>query len=166
MMRGTPRSRHRAATASTGWTKPNTLDTWLQITASTPGRIRRSKDSAAASGRNRGADAADTRAPRARRGRVTALCSYPEITALPPGGTRLLMAMFRAWVAFRVNTTRSGDGARYSSASSVRQSRAASAAAMAAGYPPRPGELMEARARTMASATDRGFWKVVAALSR
>ena len=67
------------------------------------------------------------------------------------------MAMFRPWVAFMVNTTCSGLSAWYSSASSVRQSKAASAAAMAAGYPPRPGELMVARAASMASATARGF---------
>ena len=67
------------------------------------------------------------------------------------------MAMFRAWVAFSVNTTCSGDGARNISASSVRQSRAVSAAAMAAGYPPRPGELMDAMAAIMAAATARGF---------
>ena len=94
------------------------------------------------------------------------MCSYPEITAFPPGGTRLLMAMFRPWVAFMVKATCSGFSRWYSSASSVRQSKAASAARMAAGYPPRPGELMVAMASRMASATVRGFWKVVAALSK
>ena len=50
MMKGTPRSRQMAAMASTGWTKPNTLDTWLQITASVPGTIRRSKAAVTAAG--------------------------------------------------------------------------------------------------------------------
>ncbi len=44
-----------------------------------------------------------------------------------------MTAIFRAWVAFRVNTTCSGFFRPYSSASSLRQSKAASAAAMAAG---------------------------------
>ena len=50
MMKGTSRSRQIAAIASTGWTKPNTLDTWLQITASVPGTIRRSKAAVTAAG--------------------------------------------------------------------------------------------------------------------
>ena len=50
MMKGTSRSRQIAAIASTGWTKPNTLDTWLQITASVPGTIRRSKAAVPAAG--------------------------------------------------------------------------------------------------------------------
>ena len=33
MMKGTPRSRHMAAISFTGWMKPNTLETWLQTTA-------------------------------------------------------------------------------------------------------------------------------------
>ena len=76
------------------------------------------------------------------------------------------MAIFRAWVAFMVNTTRSASLRPNSSASSLRQAKAVSAAAIASGYPPRPGELMTARARSMAAATSGGFWKVVAALSR
>ena len=40
-IRGTPCSRHRAAIGPTGWIKPNTLETWLQITASTPAVISR-----------------------------------------------------------------------------------------------------------------------------
>ena len=42
------------------------------------------------------------------------------------------MAMFSAWVAFMVNTTCSGLSRWYSSASSDRQAKAASAAAIAA----------------------------------
>ena len=77
-----------------------------------------------------------------------------------------MMAMFRAWVAFRVKATPSGPSRPNSSASSVRHRKAVSAARIASGCPPRPGELIEASASVMARATAGGFWKVVAALSR
>ena len=82
----------------------------MQITASTSGVMALSKAAAVMSGSNSGAAATRMSAPSAASGRVTALCSYPEITALPPYGTRLLMARFSPWVAFMVNTTCSGSG--------------------------------------------------------
>ena len=74
-MKGTPRFRQMAAMSSTGWIKPKTLETWLQITASVSGVIRRSKAAVTASASNSGAAATEMLAPRASRGRVTALCS-------------------------------------------------------------------------------------------
>ena len=76
------------------------------------------------------------------------------------------MAMFSAWVALRVKATFSGFFRWYSSARAQRQSKAVSAARTAAGYPPRPGELMVAMASAMAAGTVPGFWKLVAALSK
>ena len=50
MIKGTPRSRHNEAISSTGCTKPKTLDTWQQITASVSGVTALSKASSTASG--------------------------------------------------------------------------------------------------------------------
>ena len=47
-----------------------------------------------------------TFAPSACSGRVTALCSQPEITTASPGFTSERIAMFSACVAFMVKTTR------------------------------------------------------------
>ena len=76
------------------------------------------------------------------------------------------MAIFSPCVAFVVNTTRSGSFMLNSAASSERHRNAVSAARMASGCPPRPGELMVESASVIARATVGGFWKVVAALSR
>ena len=54
---------------------------------------------------NSGAAATQIRAFIASSGRVTALCSYPETTALPPHGTSVLMAIFNACVALNVKIT-------------------------------------------------------------
>ena len=62
--------------------------------------------------------AAVTCAPRAWRGRMTALCSKPETTTASPGPTKDLMAIFSAWVAFRVNATCSGSASKSRPASS------------------------------------------------
>ena len=72
---GTFRLRQTAAICSTGWMKPNTLDTWLQTTALVPGTTSLSKAAVTASDWNRGPAAVWTFAPRAFSGRVTALCS-------------------------------------------------------------------------------------------
>ena len=104
-------------------------------------------------------------APCAASGRQTELCSKPEITTRAPGCTSVCTAIFSACVAFIVNTTCSAS-APNSSAASVRQRNTASAAPIAAGYPPRP-ELEYCRiARSTASGTVSGFCKVVAAASK
>ena len=77
--------------------------------------------------------------------------------ARPPGGTRLLIAMFSPWVALAVNTTCSGDGTPKVSAASVRVRNSSSSAALALAYPPRPGELMVCMARSMAARTPGGL---------
>ena len=76
------------------------------------------------------------------------------------------MAMFRAWVAFRVKTTPSGSETWKSRWSAKRHSSNVSEASKAASYPPRPGEDIVFMARSMASPTATGFRKLVAALSR
>ena len=88
---------------------------------------------------------------------MTALCSQPETTALPPGDTRLPNAIFSPCVAFMVKTTSSGPGALKSSAASRRHFQAVSAARRAGGCPPLPGLASVPTARAAASATPRGF---------
>ena len=149
-----------------GSAQPKTLDTWVQTAASAPASRAFSQSSRKAPSSKSRPRAIRSSAPRAWRGRVTALCSQPESATRPPGGTRDRMAMFRAWVAFRVKTTFSGSATWKSRWSAKRHSSSVSEASMAASYPPRPGEDMAARARPMASPTETGFWKLVAALSR
>ena len=97
---------------------------------------------------------------------MTALCSQPETTALPPGDTRLPSAILSPCVAFMVKTTSSGPGALKSSAASRRHFQAVSAARRAGGCPPLPGLASVPTARAAASATPRGFCREVAAQSR
>ena len=70
--------------------------------------------------------------------REAALCSYPEISTVSPGFTRDLIAIFKAWVALKVNTTRSGSETPNSSAAAVRQANIVSAAEKEAAEFPRP----------------------------
>lgn len=165
-MRGIPRARQSSAASRRGSAQPKTLETCVQTAASAPSPRAFSQSSRKTPSSKSRPRAARTSAPRAWRGRVTALCSQPEITARPPGGTRERMAMFRAWVAFRVKTTFSGSGTWKSRWSAKRHSSSVSEASRAASYPPRPGEDMAARARPMARPTETGFGKLVAALSR
>ena len=85
---------------------------------------------------------------------------------MSPGRTRLLMAMFKAWVALPVKTTSSGRAAWNSSTASVRQLSITSAARRAAGWSPRPGVVTAPMASATARATDADFCSVVAALSK
>ncbi len=85
---------------------------------------------------------------------------------MSPGRTRLLMAMFRPWVALAVRMTLSGSGTPKNSAASVRSDSISSAAARAAGWSPRPGVVMDATALATAAGTAAGFCRVVAALSK
>ena len=132
--KSTPLSRHSAAMRSTGSRQPNTLDTWVQITASA-GVSSASANCRTISSRSKsGASATVISTPgMACSGRVTALCSYPEITTRPPGFTSVRMAMFSPWVALDVNTTCSGSVTPNSSAASVRHRRSVSSAARVAG---------------------------------
>ncbi len=163
--KGTECSRQSAAMAYTGSTKPNTFETWVHTTHFAPGMAFR-KPSIAALTSNSGVRTTSSSAPSMVSGRVTALCSQPETTTRSPGDTSEERAMFRPCVAFMVNTTFSGEGALKSSASAARHSYAFSAASMAGRCPPLPGLAMVLIAATIASATARGFWSVVAALSR
>ena len=121
-IRGVSVSRQHRAMSSTGSTAPKTLETWVQITARGRFcRMARQNSSAARSGRKGGVSITVTESPgMACRGRVTALCSYPEITTRSPGPSKDRMARFRPWVALPVMTTFSGWGTPSSSAASWR----------------------------------------------
>ena len=74
--KGTPASAHSAAISSTGCTQPNTLDTWLQITASTPCASASFSSSTILSGWKGGVfRTVSVTLGMAWSGRVTALCS-------------------------------------------------------------------------------------------
>lgn len=64
-------------------------------------------------------------------GRITALCSYPDVTILSPLDTRLLIAILSPCVAFIVKITFSGFGTENIFAASSRHSNAIFAASIA-----------------------------------
>ena len=131
---GTPFSRHSAAMRSTGSRKPNTLDTCVQITASAGHASAAANCRTISSPSNKGPSATVSSTPgMACSGRVTALCSYPEMITRPPGFTSVCTAMFSPCVAQEVNTTRAGSVTPNSFAASVRHCRSVSSAARVAG---------------------------------
>ena len=121
-IRGVSVSRQVSAMSATGRIMPNTLETWVHTTARGRScRMARRNSSAARSGRKSGVSITVTDSPgMACRGRVTALCSYPEITTRSPDPSSDRMAMFSPWVALVVMMTFSGCGTPSSSAASWR----------------------------------------------
>ena len=121
-IRGVSVSRQVSAMSATGRIIPNTLETWVHTTARGRScRMARRNSSAARSGRKSGVSITVTDSPgMACRGRVTALCSYPEITTRSPDPSSDRMAMFSPWVALVVMMTFSGCGTPSSSAASWR----------------------------------------------
>jgi hypothetical protein len=81
----------------------------------------RSKAASVSSGSKSRSPATVTAAPRWCSGRVTELCSNPEITTASPGLTSVLIARLSPCVAFIVNTTCSGAASK-SAAAARRQS--------------------------------------------
>lgn len=103
----------------------------MQITASQGWRSAASSRVKKSDGWKSAPPTGVTSAPRAARGRVTALCSKPEMTARRPGPSSEEMAMFSPWVAFIVKTTCSASASK-SAAAAWRQEKSVSSAAIAA----------------------------------
>ena len=100
-MSGTQCRAHSSAISYIGRMKPNAFDTWVHTTSSEPGMSRPKSSRTAAASKSR-LPATETSAPAALSGRVTELCSKPDITVRVPRRASEAMAIFSAWVAFIV----------------------------------------------------------------